>query len=517
MRKLAGGFGAFAAAVLVAGNVQAATYGLVIGIDDYENLPKLRGAVNDARDISRSLTEMGADKVITLLDRNASRDKVMAAWRQITSEAKPGDTIIFSYAGHGGQEPEHVKGSEPEDGMDEAFQLAGFHPSTAANRERILDDEINQMFAKVPHLKIVFVADSCHSGTMTRSFDPRAGQVTTRLGEYGPIINDTLPPPDPAAALISEEMLSNVLYFGAVKDGQVVQEFLIEKQVRGALSWSFARALRGHADLDRDGLVETRELERYLIENVRTRSEGRQSPQMTPRGNPAQVTLRVNAPGNTVRPGDLALTILDAPNPGRLIRQLKNVREAELGKAELIWDFKTGEIISSTGDVVARMGRRAAYTSIQPIVDKWLLLRDLQELAQSRPLGLHLDKGDSTHRSGTRLKIQMTGHKYKKLIAFNLAVDGTVQFLIPDPSPVFDFYKGEVKADQTFEFPLDVSKPFGADHFVALVMDEHNEALISLLNDVNNQKAAGALRKTLPALVKKLDFQMGRLGLFTAP
>ncbi len=508
---------AFAASAFFAGSAQAATYGLVIGIDRYEHLPRLGGAVNDARDIAQALHTIGAKKVTTLLDAKASRDAIFAAWNELVKLAQPGDTIVFSYAGHGGQEPERIAGNEPEDGLDEVFQLAAFHPSTPANRERIIDDEINLMFAKAKHVKIVFIADSCHSGTMTRGFDSRAGVLRTRLGGYGKITNDALPPPDPDAAQITIEALRNVLYFGAVRDGQVVQEFLIDKQARGALSWSFARALRGHADLDEDGVVNTSELERYLIENVRTRSDSRQSPQMTPRGDPAQVAIPVGTPEAQAVSKDLALNILNALDRGNLIKQLNDVVAAKRNQADLTWDYATGEIVSSSGDVVARLGRQTSAKSVQPIIDKWHLLRELEELAQSRPLTLRLDKKDGVHRAGTRLNIELSGHRHTKLIAFNLAVDGTVQYIIPEPLSPYPFYHGKLVAGEKFEFPLDVSKPFGADHFVALAVPEYNTDLLRVLEGLNNQKAARALRGKLIRLLKGKDFQLGQVGLFTAP
>ena len=45
--------------------------------------------------------------------------------------------VVLSIAGHGAQEPERVKGSEP-DGMENVFLLAGFQPTPAGSQERIL-------------------------------------------------------------------------------------------------------------------------------------------------------------------------------------------------------------------------------------------------------------------------------------------------------------------------------------------------------------------------------------------
>ena len=39
-------------------------YGLVIGIDDYQHITDLKGAVNDARDVAGTLEKLEASKVI---------------------------------------------------------------------------------------------------------------------------------------------------------------------------------------------------------------------------------------------------------------------------------------------------------------------------------------------------------------------------------------------------------------------------------------------------------------------
>ncbi|MEM7429762.1 MAG: caspase family protein [Pseudomonadota bacterium] len=489
-------------------------YGLVVGIDRYEHLPVLAGAVNDARDIEDALGRVGAKKVITLIDGEATRDRIMAAWNEITAAAVPGDTVVFTYAGHGGQEPEKVKGSEA-DGLDEAFQLAGFQHTRPGNRERILDNEINLMFAKARHLKIIFVADSCHSGTMTRSFDNRAGTLRTRLGGYGEIIDDPLPPPNPNVAKLDVEDLDNVVYFGAVRDDQVAQEFKIEQKARGLLSWSFARAMRGGGDIDGDGFVNTSELSTYLTENVRTKSEGRQYPQMTPRGKPAEVSIRVAPEAPAERDLPAAVSIINAAAADALTGELQNTVAAKTDLADLIWDFATGDIITSSGDVLARIGPSARPARAQGVIDKWLLLRDIAKLSEKRPLSLRVGPDDSLHRAGSQVTISVSGQQHDKLIVFNLAVDGTVQYLIPvhhDPNP---HYRGQLVPGETLEFPLKVVPPFGADHLIALSAPRVNHALIDALNSLNGRKAAGEGRVLIRELLKGETFQLGQVGLFT--
>jgi uncharacterized protein YndB with AHSA1/START domain len=103
-------------------------YGLTIGIDDYEGIVNdLDGAVNDAKDVSQALESAGARKVVRLFNDDASKDAITSAWETLVAEAKPGDTIVFSYAGHGGQEP--APPSRHDKTTIESFLLGHFKPS----------------------------------------------------------------------------------------------------------------------------------------------------------------------------------------------------------------------------------------------------------------------------------------------------------------------------------------------------------------------------------------------------
>jgi len=71
---------------------------LVIGNNDYTEVPKLEKAAGDARAISATLTGLGFD-VITLLDANRSR--MSRALVDLETRVSPGDTVLFYFAGHG--------------------------------------------------------------------------------------------------------------------------------------------------------------------------------------------------------------------------------------------------------------------------------------------------------------------------------------------------------------------------------------------------------------------------------
>ena len=155
---------------------------LLIGIDAYKFVPPLKGAVADARDIEASLRRNGASDVTALFDAAADRATVMRALDQLVSRSRRGDLVVLSIAGHGVQEPEHVKGSQV-DGMDNVFVLAGFNPLVpAGTQQRILGAEFNHVIRQFESrgAQVLFIADACYGGGLAREIEPRASEMSYR-------------------------------------------------------------------------------------------------------------------------------------------------------------------------------------------------------------------------------------------------------------------------------------------------------------------------------------------------
>lgn len=115
---------------------------LVIGIDAYRHVRPLKGAVADARDIENSLRRTGVQDVTPLIDAKADRSTILSSLNRLLERASPRDIVILSLAGHGAQEPERVKGTQP-DGVENVFLLPGFEDLPEGSRERILGAEFN--------------------------------------------------------------------------------------------------------------------------------------------------------------------------------------------------------------------------------------------------------------------------------------------------------------------------------------------------------------------------------------
>ncbi len=289
----------------------AETYALVVGADKYPYESNLDGAVKDAEDVATALGKAGITHVSKFINETVTKDAIRAAWSDFVNQAVKDDTIIFTYAGHGSQMPELVAGDEG-DGLDEFLQLPGFDRSRTAetDHEIIVDNEMNAWFAEAEAkgIRVLFVSDSCHSGGMSRSFSGK-----TRLA---PAVTVKLPAPSQEAisgAKVRESDLLDVTVLAASLESQPTPEVIIGGEPRGALSWSFARALEGAGDRDGDGKISRLELEDYVFSNVKNQSEALQVPNFTPQIPRSESEVVVSLTRSVSQPEtDMANAIEDA-------------------------------------------------------------------------------------------------------------------------------------------------------------------------------------------------------------
>lgn len=139
---------------------------LVIGINDYDKLPKLKTAVADATAVADTLEDKYGFSVRRLI--NPSRDDIIDAFDELREALTERDNLLIYYAGHGWQDPQSNR---------------GYWLPVDASRDRRsrwlansrLTDTLKAVFAK----HVLVVADSCYSGTLTRSI-----KVPDRRDDY---------------------------------------------------------------------------------------------------------------------------------------------------------------------------------------------------------------------------------------------------------------------------------------------------------------------------------------------
>jgi len=135
---------------------------LCIGINDYPGTDSdLSGCVNDANDWGAALKARGF--TVSKLVNAAAKGKAMRdGIAQLVGQASAGDLVAIQYSGHGSYVPDD-DGDEP-DGTDECLC-----PHDIRTKGPITDDELSELFAaRASGVRVVFISDSCHSGTVSR-------------------------------------------------------------------------------------------------------------------------------------------------------------------------------------------------------------------------------------------------------------------------------------------------------------------------------------------------------------
>jgi hypothetical protein len=164
---------------------QSRRYALLVGCTTYPNLPQRRQLQGPAHDVQRMrellVSHFGfAEADIRILaDSQPVDDWPTAAairreFARLVERAAPGDDIFILLAGHGSQQPD-TDGDEP-DGFDETFlprDVGTWNGQAGVVENALSDDDIRAALAQmVQRGAFVFVvADTCHSGTITRGDD----------------------------------------------------------------------------------------------------------------------------------------------------------------------------------------------------------------------------------------------------------------------------------------------------------------------------------------------------------
>jgi hypothetical protein len=462
---------------------------LVAGIDHYPNLSErdqLGGAAADAQDIEAALRRVGVKDIAFLLDTAVTRAAFTAAMEALIKNARTGDLVIITFAGHGMQENERVPGSKP-DGKNEEFVLSLMGNEGPETAERIYDDEI---FAWLKRLaakgaEIIFVADSCHGGGMTKATSRgsvrRGVRGLARVyneSEAGPGAlyiapgNDKLSVPGsiPPADLNATSDIPSLTFLAGVDASSEVVETTIGGRPRGALSYAFARAVDGskfNGDITRQRLFES------VRQMVLQLTQHQQSPVIEPRT--AETAKRVlfqkagGAPSaeavNTASPPEAKIVTLEgsgtAPAPAGLYA---------------FWDRATGDVISETRTVLAYGVPQSALPAVAKRVGTTAALA---EMAAQAPLPVSLSPDSRDFASGQKFNLNIEGIYGRYLIILNLAGNGEVEYLFPignaDPMMMQD----------RLAIPMHAEPPFGTDTLIILASKNRQPTLeldLSLLD-----------------------------------
>jgi hypothetical protein len=545
-------------------------HALVVGINTYTGrdargpIRSLRGCLNDADDIEAQVQRLGPASFRRLgwdragkSERPVARADVFAAWRDMLAAARTGDTLLFTYSGHGSQVPVLPGNPSREaDGMDETLVLTGYNVADGRNGEHIIDDELDELFraAHAKGLVVVFASDSCHSGTVYRTVELR--DVSYRTLRPDPMMRGApVAAPGPAAP---PEAPPNLLFLAGSQENELVPEITVAGRYRGALSVAIARGLEGRAATE--GVITAYGLARFVLAHVRDLSDAGQHPNVTwpspvaaPSGGAAKATpatvLGVSrstplivlgqAPGPTAAPapaaapaGAVQLRILGLPpaEQQQVARSLTNASLAGEGEAAaLIWDAGRKLVLNDQGH---RIAEGVDGGQLQHAVDRRRALDRLTQMSADAGLevkillaGVETPAADASHKPGTRFDVAIggiaDGHYYA---LFNLTGNGQVEMLEPYPGQTPDFSHprfgtGATKDKRSVTIGgvwVKPQGPFGAEHIIAVSGALPLSRLMPVLAKAHNRLAVPDVMAALASEAEVQPLQVGFRGIYTA-
>jgi hypothetical protein len=544
--------GARAAATLQLSNPDGGDVrALVVGVDDYQHVRKLKGATADARDIDSSLRAMGVRDVTALINAQADRSSVLREISALVERTKTNDLVFLSIAGHGTQEPERIKGSQP-DGMEDVFLLPGFELTPAGSQQRILGSEFNHFIRQfeLRGAKVIFVADTCHGGGMARDIDPRAAEMSFRQIPTYNLLVDELKPVSDQGDPRSELDLDRTAFLAAVDRDTKAPEVRVPgiDGLRGALSYAVARAVEGNADADHDGKVTLNELFANIRQVVYQLSDQRQnvvtmtSPNRSPDIDVAfaltrgvtliqgpiegpQLPAPQSSPSQPAAPSPpsaganrriaerpsapIRLAALDGKtdhfaglkSPDSVVQAVKPT-----DNPDLIWDPVSHDVIA-WGDVIA-YGVDTA--DLPNVIDRTAAIRTLKSMATQSPQVMRVSPDDRLHHNSQTVDIDLSEVGGRAVVLFNVSGDGTIQMLYPIGSDASLARSAELR------LPLRVREPFGAEQIVAVTSQQRMVDLEKILQQSNRRRASGQVIKSLERYMPA-DARIGSVGFFTVP
>ncbi len=135
-------------------------YALLIGIDDYAApLPKLKTAVNDAQSFAALLSSKYGFQVTTLLNQDATRDKILAAITHFRKSLAENDSFLIYYAGHGSYDRDTDKGY---------WLPVDADPDPLIRSRDISADDLITEVRGLAARHVIVISDSCFSGDLSR-------------------------------------------------------------------------------------------------------------------------------------------------------------------------------------------------------------------------------------------------------------------------------------------------------------------------------------------------------------
>ncbi len=230
------------------------SWAIVIGIDDYLNAPRLKYAVKDAKGVAQVLVErygFKKENVIELYNQQATKEGIMRAFDRVRQRAVEEDRVFVFFAGHG------ITVQLP-DGREKGYILPYDGSQSELITSAISTDQLNEVSQLMRAKHLFFVMDACYSGLIFA----RAQPISAEAVEY--------------VKVITMRRARKALTAG----GRDQTVFDTGPGGHSVFTYYFIDALQNmSADLNRDGIITSYELNEYITPRVTAETGKSQTPE----------------------------------------------------------------------------------------------------------------------------------------------------------------------------------------------------------------------------------------------
>ena len=236
-------------------------WAVVIGVNSYPNIRRLKYAVNDAMAFSNHLVEYNQiprENVILLLEEEANLMRLRSALGvHLKNKASKDDMVIIYFAGHGATERDAA--SPDGDGLEKYLLPYDVDPKELYATAMPME-EISRLFSRIRSDRLVFIVDTCYSGA--------SGGRTISVADI--------------RAGISDGFLDRItggkgkIILTASGANEVSAES--DELQHGIFTHFLIKGLQGQADSDGDGLITVDEVYTYVSKQVPQATNQEQHP-----------------------------------------------------------------------------------------------------------------------------------------------------------------------------------------------------------------------------------------------
>jgi tetratricopeptide (TPR) repeat protein len=224
------------------------SWGVVIGIDDYQVAPKLAGSVSDAKAVAAALRQLGFDDIIEVYDKDAkSRNLKAILSSDLPRKVGRQDRVVVFFAGHAAV-------TRDMNGKDLGYLVPWDAQITNASKAVTMDD-LKDFSRRVMSKHVLFVLDAAVAG-----WDVTPPQQLSLEGRLSPE---------------DETDRRSIQILTAAGKGETVTR----KDGQGIFTQAFTVGLKGAADNNQNGWVMGTELAAYVKQQVEQATGGAQHPQ----------------------------------------------------------------------------------------------------------------------------------------------------------------------------------------------------------------------------------------------